>query len=376
MKLHRTSTLTSSAKIEEVNLKIDALNVQMVEIRKVLQPDGSLDQAEQIGDSDDKIVVDGLQNWIGSAAQVISYAETFASERSVVGTEIGSQLGDDLKKTSDITTWAKGVSLDHSKPTLEREHIDYWLRAARHRMELLPGTVSDGEATAQTIKIYTEAEAYLKKVMENTQRDSEWRDEALEMLANVYYGLKKWQDVGDILQEQEFNGRATVLEGFATSYATYANNNNKDDDGAQFLRTLEQIDTILLTQQFERREVALETFAIQYVKHGNYSGGQSFLLELELTGAEPSLPISQAKHSLAEYLFTQKKFDEAENWCRQAEAGRKRPVNTGKSSSYYQSVHLLAQIYEAKGDSLKAEACRSLLPWNFQCILIPILCFY
>jgi hypothetical protein len=238
-------------------------------------------------------------------------------------------------------------------------------------MELLPGTGSDGEATAQTIKTYTETEAYLKKVMEYTQPESEWRDEALEMLANVYYGLQKWQDVGDILQEQEFKGRATILERFATSYATYASdNNNEKDNWALFLRTLEQIDAIVLTQQFEGRETALEKFAIEYMTHGNYSGGQRFLVELELIGAQPSISILYSKDSLAQYLFTQKKFAEAENWCRQAAAGWKDLAHkySGFNHWYYEDVHLLARIYEAKNDLLEAEACRSLLPWDFQCI--------
>jgi hypothetical protein len=98
-----------------------------------------------------------------------------------------------------------------------------------------------------------------------------------------------------------------------------------------------------------------------YSKQSKWTEAEPLFLELLDPPSREEKMLFEITHALAEVYLGKGEFERAELFCKQAIEGRGKFL--GKiHSSYYRSVKLLAQIYEANGDSIGAEVCKGMLP--------------
>lgn len=69
-------------------------------------------------------------------------------------------------------------------------------------------------------------------------------------------------------------------------------------------------------------------------------------------------------HALALRNLIWGAYDNNIRYCKRALMGRRR-IEGKEGAQFYESMALLAHIYEAKGDPAEAEGCRSLLPVGY-----------
>ena len=104
--------------------------------------------------------------------------------------------------------------------------------------------------------------------------------------------------------------------------------------------------------------------AYTYGYQGNWSDSERVLLGLAaLKGAADPMAF-YGLHALALRKLDMGAYDNAIRYCKRALMGRRR-IEGKEGAQFYESMALLAHIYEAKGDSAEAEGCRSFLPAGY-----------
>jgi hypothetical protein len=96
---------------------------------------------------------------------------------------------------------------------------------------------------------------------------------------------------------------------------------------------------------------------------GRWDEAESLVIPLTMGEEKASSGAFDLLHTLALRKFQQNQTEQARTWCKRALLGKKRLVGK-KNASYYQSMGLLASIYDFQGDAIEAEACRSFIPPN------------
>jgi Ankyrin repeats (3 copies)/Ankyrin repeats (many copies)/Ankyrin repeat len=115
-------------------------------------------------------------------------------------------------------------------------------------------------------------------------------------------------------------------------------------------------------KRYRWRAECIEYIAMCCSKLRKWDDAEQLFLEL-LDPISPKEKQYNLTHGLAEVYLGKKDYERAELLCKQAIEGRRLASGLGKEHvSYHQSVDLLANIYEAKGDPLVASVCREMLP--------------
>jgi ankyrin repeat protein len=115
-----------------------------------------------------------------------------------------------------------------------------------------------------------------------------------------------------------------------------------------------------------------EWLAICYKKQGKWDDAVPLYLDLLDPPSEKEKQSFEFTHALAEVYLGKEDFVNAELKCKEAIQGREKQL--GKEHRlYYRSWSLLAEIYDAGGDPMRAKGCRGMLPQtqrNRQCVEI------
>jgi hypothetical protein len=96
---------------------------------------------------------------------------------------------------------------------------------------------------------------------------------------------------------------------------------------------------------------------------GRWDEAEAAAIPLTTGKERPSIDAFDLFHTLALRNLRQNQFEQAAIWCKRALFGKKKLLGKD-STSYYQSMGLLARIYDIQGDAIEAEACRSFIPPN------------
>ncbi|OCL14343.1 hypothetical protein AOQ84DRAFT_435739 [Glonium stellatum] len=104
--------------------------------------------------------------------------------------------------------------------------------------------------------------------------------------------------------------------------------------------------------------------AYAYGYQGNWDGSERVLLSLATLKGTADSMVFYGLHALALRKLDMGAYDSAIRHCRRALMGWRRTEGK-ESAQFYESMALLAHIYEAEGDSAEAEGCRSFLPAGY-----------
>jgi hypothetical protein len=124
--------------------------------------------------------------------------------------------------------------------------------------------------------------------------------------------------------------------------------------------------------QYEWRAETAERLAVCYKKQEKWDDAVLLFLELLDPPSDREIQTFDITHALGEVYLGNGDLKNAESYCKQAIKGRERQL--GKEHSLcYRSWSLLADIYDAAGDLIRAKGCRGMLPQtqrNRQCMEI------
>ena len=274
---------------------------------------------------------------------VMPVHDPIVSSLSDTSTARSSQFIQDLFESSkgdDVDISLKNVGRPMSDPPLNDndsdlayEKIHHWRKFAFQKYQA---------------KDYTSAESFLTKILEESEKKYPdgfpWQDETTKMLGIVYCRQRKWNEA-DKLFASEFKSRNKTLEGLAMEYFLQG---KKHEAGEICLHT-----------NFPAREKIVELLATSYYHEKNWIEANTFLHELLQYDMEEKIRLERM-HLLAEINFSLKHFEVAKNWCLKAVQGRLTLLGK-RHYLFYQSVNLLAQIYDAIGDVVEAEGYKAVL---------------
>jgi hypothetical protein len=158
----------------------------------------------------------------------------------------------------------------------------------------------------------------------------------------------EWNGVKEI-SKRRFEERDNTLETLALTFC-------QQDDPASAEKLLED--------DFDGKERVMRTLGFYYFQVRKLEKAENIFLDLCRNIEEPSVTTLRAMHTLVEVKLALEKLDEAEEWALKALRGRKSLF--GKQHTvFFQSINLLAAIYEAKDELVEAEGYRGLLPPEF-----------
>ena len=104
--------------------------------------------------------------------------------------------------------------------------------------------------------------------------------------------------------------------------------------------------------------------AYTYGYQGNWNDSERVLLGLAALKGSTDPMVFYGLHALALRKLDTGAYDNAIRYCKRALMGRRR-IEGKEGAQFYESMALLAHIYEAKGDSTEAEGCHSFLPAGY-----------
>jgi tetratricopeptide (TPR) repeat protein len=171
--------------------------------------------------------------------------------------------------------------------------------------------------------------------------------------AEIYLGkvIKRSESI----QGARFEGRAQTIQMLALALSRQGKWHETD---------------VLLREKFDGREETMEQIATDCREQRNWDQAEKILLDIWNHPTEPRDHSSRSQRSMrikqafAEVYFGKKDYTNAEKWCHQAT--REIKANVGmKDPLFFDSIYLLAQIYNANGDVEEAEAYRALIPREF-----------
>jgi hypothetical protein len=169
------------------------------------------------------------------------------------------------------------------------------------------------------------------------------RDKTLESLALEYCQEKKWEEA-EMLLDIGFQGSDHVLETLGDAYCREGSWEKAEN---------------ITRSEFEGRSNILQQLASGYCQMGRCDEAGKIVRGLLRKGKTTEL--LDTTHALAVQYKEKGKFRHAELYCLLAISGRK-AILGDFHVSYYQSRYLLAQIYEAQNQGVKASGLKNLLP--------------
>jgi tetratricopeptide (TPR) repeat protein len=378
--------------------KLDSLAIDVHELMQYFRSHNQPANLAIYVNNSDSLVTHHLEECVQSAKKMISSAATIVEARSVRG---GSEFGDpmseerirrvqqwipeppifenndnsedqpantvnpvhyhNISSLSDTSTINSSRFIQDLFESSSSKHVDISLQNVNQQSSDLPPNDTDSDLAYEKIhhwirfayqkfqaKDFAAAESFLKKILEESERKypngCRWKDETTKMLAISYCHQRKWEEADKIFAT-DFNGRNKTLEELAMQYFLQG---KKDEAGK-----------ICLGKKFPAREKILELLATSYYHEKKWLEASLFLSQLLQYDMEEKIRLERM-HILAEIAFTQKHFEEAKTWCLKAVQGRLTLLGK-RNFQFYQSVNLLAQIYDAMGDFVEAEGYKAVL---------------
>jgi Tetratricopeptide repeat len=378
--------------------KLDSLAIDVHELMQYFRSHNQPANLAIHANNSDSLVANHLEECVQSAKKMISSAATIVEARSIRG---GSEFGDpmseeqirrvqqwipeppifenndnseeqpantvnpvhshNISSLSDTSTVNSSRFIQDLFESSSSTHFDISLQNVKQRSSDLPPNETDSDLAYEKIhhwlrfayqkfeaKDFAVAESFLKKILEESEKKYpdgyRWKDKTTKMLAISYCHQRKWEEA-DRIFGTDFNGRDKTLEGLAMQYFLQG---KKDEAGK-----------ICLGKKFPAREKILELLATSFYHEKKWIEASLFLSELLQYDMEEKIRLERM-HTLAEIAFTQKRFEEAKTWCLKAVQGRLTLLGK-RNFQFYQSVNLLAQIYDAMGDFVEAEGYKAVL---------------
>lgn len=170
-----------------------------------------------------------------------------------------------------------------------------------------------------------------------------WRDETMEMWATAYWELGKL-DAADKIFDQHFRGRAKLMETLARDSLKRGKRNSAER---------------LLSKHFEGRESIMEIFVQLCLREKRWNEAKRYLVELLQYDTDQTARL-QRMHTLATVCFALKEYGEAEAWCLKVVLSSQEMLGEFHCLCY-DSIRLLAQIYNLQGDNAQTEAYHAVL---------------
>jgi tetratricopeptide (TPR) repeat protein len=225
-----------------------------------------------------------------------------------------------------------GESRNNTSPDLYQPKDDFDLSIQEMR---------DAAAQSYAVQDYATAESILQEVMRKSEDKYgvafSWRDETMERHATACWELGKWEKADEIL-DQQFKGRAKLMNSLARRSVDNGNRESAER---------------LLSKHFDGREVIMETLVDSYLRDKKWKKARRLLIELLQNETRQTVRLERM-HALATVCFSLKEYGKAEGWCLKALIGRQ------ESQKFYESVTLLAQIYNADAN-VQASAYEAVL---------------
>jgi ankyrin repeat protein len=163
------------------------------------------------------------------------------------------------------------------------------------------------------------------------------------MRAEACIQLGKWEEASKLLDE-EFEGKSKLLRSLSSEFIRQG----KRTEAERVLR-----------RDFDGRETVLISLVTLYLQDRKWSDAQRCQLDLMKYETEPTIRLERT-HFLAEICFKVKDYERAKEYCLKAIQGRQQ-IFGKRHHLFYQSVNLLAQILDATGDIVEAEAYKAQL---------------
>jgi len=317
----------------------------------------------------------------------VSSAATLVSSRSQGGTPAGSVVGDELtdQQRSQIALWipeptivevedeglGQSISAGTSSPSptfvapTDSNPLTNPAAAIRKKIATLQAKF-DNPLTERWLtsgrerfykKDYAGAEQLLQRMLRSADAtySTYWkgRDKVLKMLAISYCQLELWEEAEQVLGE-DFKGKEKEMERLATEFC---------------LQGREDAAKRLLAREFEGKAKVLELYAKRAYWNGKWGESAETLVGLLREADGDNLEELRLMQALAEVKFASGALDEALELCLKVTTGRKNRLGS-RHVLFFQSIHLLALIYEAQNDLVEAERYKRLLPDDFKCIIL------
>lgn len=264
------------------------------------------------------------------------------STKSIVSSKISSRSKRNSTARSHTSSAKSSRTLDRKRSLSDKfssislEHSEYLalLKSASEKMEA---------------REYGEAAAMLESSLALGQ------DEALRMLLIAYFHLGKW-DEAEMVAREKFEGRDETMKMLVNEFCEEENWTAAEN---------------VLRFRFEGRDQMEEVLAMSYYDRGKWDEAEKLLLDLVRGRKEFTVQGLHALHMLANIKYNREEYEDAEDFCIRSMNGR-RMILGNQHVSYFQSVNMLSEIYQAEGDLVDAAECKSLLPSGYKCVYVPI----
>jgi len=207
-------------------------------------------------------------------------------------------------------------------------------------------------------KDYAGTEQLLQTMLRsaNARYNTYWkgRDEVLRMLAVSYCQLEMWEEAMLVLDE-DFAGKDKEVKAMAEEFCVQGR-----VAAAKHLLAIE----------FDGKEKILELYAKRAYWNLEWEESADILVRLlhSYEAKKDNVSGLRIMQALAEVRFASGEIDEALEVCLKVTSGRKEKLGP-RHVLFYQSINLLALIYEARSDSVEAGRYKRLLPDDFKGII-------
>jgi tetratricopeptide (TPR) repeat protein len=211
-----------------------------------------------------------------------------------------------------------GESRNNTDPCQSKDDID----------DVSIQEMRDTAAQRLAVQDYATAESMLQEVLKRSEDKYglafSWRDKTMEQHATACWELGKWEQADEIL-DQQFKGRTKLMN----TLARRSVDNGKRESAER-----------LISKHFDGKEAIMEMLVDSYLRDKKWKKARRILIELLQNETNQTVRLERM-HTLATVCFTLKEYGKAEGWCLKALIGRQ------DSQKFYESVTLLAQIYNA-----------------------------
>jgi hypothetical protein len=307
-----------------------------------------------------------LQRYLHSANEVITSAASVVSSRSTVhgGSETSGEQLLAQSKRERINKWLlepvieeRELLVQSPNSILGSEDAPTDYTASDKPLRTRPGYYDDNETRPSSL----EDPSVGKFDLETTVIDN------LLKMAHLKFARREYNDSRNLLEK--FKQKSTDKYGSLTAFP------NRDETLELMAMcyihlgvwmSAEQV----LQEQFEGRDNILETLLGRYIHHRNFCEARNLILnERKSRQGSPTLRGSRElkekeillSHLLAEAALGLGEFEVAKAECRRA-AMEKVALWGSDDVGYHMSISLLAEIYEASGDSTEAQIYRDMVP--------------
>lgn len=197
-----------------------------------------------------------------------------------------------------------------------------------------------------THKEYLMAEPILVNLLSQSEakhgRHFPWRDQTMEMLVTSYWHLNKFEQAEKLL-DQPFKGRAKLMEDLAVDSVTAGRRNSTER---------------ILSHHFDGRESIMEMYMQTCLNERRWKEAKELLVELLKNETDEKVRVER-KQCLARVCFSLGEYSEALAWCLKVLLMIDTQIED--RAAFYESIRLLARIYNAEGTNFQAEGYQATL---------------